>query len=108
MFSPFAPKQAPTIYFEDQTMIIRVHQVDIDLGVRGDCSKCPIAEAIFRATGHAVQVWAICFTVTSTGQDHPLPASARHFRARFDMGQPVQPFTFELDDAYFPRLRRSA
>jgi hypothetical protein len=76
-------------------MIIEVTQQDIDNGVQCSSVRCPIALAAQRQIG--------CRWV-SVGPNHldtghkrvPLPANARAFEYAFDLGDPVQPFSFEI------------
>ena len=85
-------------------MTITVKQGHIENGQRGSCYECPVALAIFTATGN------VCNIGQSYGRADiktpkapegvvscPLPTSAMEFICDFDNKHPVFPFSFELD-----------
>ena len=87
-------------------MTIHVTQEHIDKGALSNSCKCPVALALQEVLQKQVFV---CQTVAATyrieasdlssiGQydDYGLPQSVADFVRRFDAGQDVEPFTFEL------------
>lgn len=76
-------------------MKIEVTARDIEKGLPEDKCGCPVALAIRRATGLEVSVW--CSMSVKVGREYiDLPDEAEDFINRFDQGEPVQPFTFDL------------
>jgi hypothetical protein len=76
---------------------VEVTQDDIDNGVAGSHTKCPIALALRRLTGFG----GATVGYTSCGPYHEryyLPAYARKFIGAFDSDKPVKPFTLELTE----------
>jgi hypothetical protein len=79
-------------------MLIQVTQEDIELGIAGDCEHCPIARALWRATGRwwfagIVKAWPAggdCEPVV------PLPGEAQRFAIALDRSHTVEPFAFEF------------
>lgn len=84
-------------------MLIRVTQEDIDHGQRGFCATCPVALAATRAAGREIRIgYSTWLAGTVTGwlqgeRSGPLPKAVSEFIDRFDAGDPVQPFEFELE-----------
>lgn len=84
-------------------MIVSVTQEDINLGMRHNCYHCPIAKATQRNYAHPnyVRIDSGTLTVFSkvSMQEHTyhLPWNAMTWIAKFDSGQEVKPFEFELD-----------
>jgi hypothetical protein len=77
---------------------ISVTEIDIDLGVRLDCWECPIARAMFRATGEKYSVdGASAFVVGERHRRVSLPDSAIQFIRDFDLGNFPKPFEFEVE-----------
>jgi len=76
-------------------MQIRVTQTDIKNGVENDLCNCPIALAVKRATGLSV-VRICCSWIKYKGNHHDTPDAAIKFIEAFDVGKPVEPFTFTL------------
>ena len=81
-------------------MKIEVTQHDIDYGVRGEYSLCPIARAVKRKINGEVIVFGddISFFTTDIIRRYSyykLPQKAKDFIKRFDEGKKVKPFTFE-------------
>lgn len=79
-------------------MQINVSADDIKNGVACSLIECPIGHALFRATSRTYLVigdWAVL--QRQDGRDIQLPAIAQEFIQLFDIGAPVQPFSFEVD-----------
>lgn len=76
-------------------MRIQVTQEDIDKGQRVHPIYCPIARAIKRHAHKPVRVLADT-GITVGGKQYRHTAGSLEFVERFDMGQPVKPFEFEL------------
>jgi hypothetical protein len=76
-------------------MKIEVTADDIAEGVPEDGIGCPIACALNRLTGDRYEVDYEEVT-TPDGRVIDLPPEARAFIRRFDRGDEVAPFTFEL------------
>jgi hypothetical protein len=81
--------------------LIRVTAVDIALGVRESCEECPIALAIVHAIGDmpanvSVSAWDARLYRHEDTLDAALPQEARAFIERFDLGDTVEPFEFDL------------
>ncbi|HYT44605.1 MAG TPA: hypothetical protein VEP90_19905 [Methylomirabilota bacterium] len=84
-------------------MIVKVTQENIDNGTAADCRACPIALAVLSATKLegkfnkvSVARCSVWFVTPEDVFDYKLPESARMFIQRFDSGQMVYPFEFEL------------
>lgn len=85
-------------------MKIQVTQDHIDNGTVKDACLCPIALAIRDATGAA----HFDVIVSTHGWSHyngnkllgnyELPVDATNFITKFDLGEPVSPFEFELEE----------
>lgn len=73
----------------------------INNGLRGDPDNCPLALAIRESVGYITTVGETICTLwnddktTRIGFYH-LPEKAVEFRKRFDRGDKVKPFTFQL------------
>jgi hypothetical protein len=83
-----------------QKYTITVTQEDIDTGERDDCNRCPIALAAGRVLGGKVIVdddWIISRADFNDSDFYALTDEARQFILRFDAGEPVSPFTFEVE-----------
>lgn len=81
-------------------MKITVTQEDISHGIAKDCEECPIAHALERALGCRSYVERDSFFYRKDGRftaNLPLPEIASAFIAAFDAGQPVEPFSFEVE-----------
>ena len=82
-------------------MKIEVTQHDIDCGVRGEYSLCPIARAVKRKINGEVIVFGDDISIFTTMiiirrySYYKLPQKAKDFIKRFDEGKKVKPFTFE-------------
>ena len=78
---------------------VEVTQDDIDRGVRHEPSECAIARAVGRAAMSDGRInvgvsWVYCDAYLSWAN---LPKTARTFVERFDSGDDVKPFSFELE-----------
>lgn len=74
---------------------VRVTQADIDTGVRISSSACPVAKAIRRVTmdnDWKAGKWLIHTEMSCVTP----PVSVRDFIERFDKGEKVEPFVFNL------------
>lgn len=82
-------------------MKIEVTQEDINNGKQGNATACPIALAATRAFKVSVLVGYSLLIVGEVwrGRTYKLSPAAYDFRRSFDVGEPVQPFTFEVPDA---------
>jgi hypothetical protein len=80
---------------------IEVTQRDISRGVPADCSKCPVALAVRRAT----KIRKIAADTSGLFRIAPYTEfarftakhPARKFIKDFDAGEPVEPFSFEVE-----------
>lgn len=82
-------------------MKIDVTAEDIDNGVPGECGRCPVALAIARKlglVGAGIRVGPSAVRIRFDGA-RDLPAVARVFVEAFDWDRPVEPFSFEIEDA---------
>lgn len=81
---------------------INVTQQDIDSGIKGDCSLCPVARAASRAFPHHksnVSGYHM-YVMDQPGnrwRQAVLPPPAWGFISAFDSGWEVLPFSFEVD-----------
>jgi hypothetical protein len=84
----------------EQVTAIRVYvtQDDIDNGEPHNPCGCPIARAITRVrdTPTVFSSWAYIGGTCHTEYD--LPPEATEFIRRFDIGEPVEPFDFEMTE----------
>ena len=81
-------------------MIVTVTQDHIDKGVRNDCTECALALALRPHFSFTIPgVFDSCVVVLSGGQlkYSDLPENAEIWLRKFDLGQEVEPFEFELD-----------
>jgi len=78
-------------------MRIEVTAEDIKNGVFTDCRSCPVALALDRHTGDWWSVGTSTATRIETGARFLLPPSACRWIHNFDCGDPVEPFSFELE-----------
>jgi hypothetical protein len=78
---------------------ITVTQEHIDAGMRGVCTKCPIALAMIAAgiSDPYVDEVAVCFNTTLGRPTVDLPAEAINFISKYDDGLDGRPFSFELE-----------
>jgi len=80
---------------------ITVTAEHIARGVADSCDHCPVALAIREALPHGPGLWVDSAHVTVGKPGHwtevDLPDTVTHFIEAFDGGDPVRPFTFDLD-----------
>lgn len=75
---------------------VRVTQDDIDRGVRGSTTDCPVARALCRAVPNAfIRVWKDVAFVRIHRVE--IPPKVRRFIHDFDDYRAVKPFSFEID-----------
>lgn len=86
------------------TITVEVTQRNIEEGIRLSCAGCPVALAMNRATGlewsiSGWQMMAFRKLEKDALQTYALvtPPIARAFISAFDIGRPVEPFSFDLD-----------
>jgi hypothetical protein len=84
-------------------MKIAVNRNDIAQGMPGNGWRCPVALAIARDLGCHTMVgegWAVTvapdFTVASDFRSLDLPPEVQTWIRKFDRGETVEPFEFEL------------
>jgi hypothetical protein len=76
---------------------VQVTSEDIENGVRRDGWKCPVALALFRATGVKYSVGrTVCRQIGQPGRNL-LPTEIRAWTAAFDSGQFPKPMEFEIE-----------
>jgi hypothetical protein len=75
--------------------IISVDQACIDVGVRGSCLNCPIAHALYDASGDVESKATLSFLKVD-GNYYHTPRSCLRFMNAFDRGKKVKPFRFKL------------
>jgi hypothetical protein len=86
----------------EKTVMVRAG--DIAAGIKGDCSRCPVALALRRSFPSAGDVM-VCFTINlyRTVKDGlpsarvKTPDDVVCFIRDFDYGRRVKPFSFKLD-----------
>jgi hypothetical protein len=77
---------------------VSVTEADIDLGKRLDCWECPIARAMFRATGERYIVDGMgARVIGDRSRRVSLPDVAIQFIREFDSGNFPKPFEFEVE-----------
>ncbi len=77
---------------------IEVTAEDIENGDRSACETCPIARAAARAGLEMVNVGRHTISWGPSWRNRrALPPAACSFAIAFDLGEPVQPFAFDLD-----------
>lgn len=80
---------------------INVTQQDIDSGIRGDCSLCPVARGVSRVFPCETNVANYYMYVRDQSEGRwrqaKLPDIAWAFITAFDAGLGVSPFSFEVD-----------
>ena len=86
----------------ETTIRVRVTQEDIDAGVRGDCTSCPVALALLRAVPGAYEAavdgphFDLAMVDGPNLYDVPLPRRVAWAIARFDFSGTMSPFEFDL------------
>ena len=79
-----------------------VTETDIKTGIKNNCDYCPIANSI-KGTIPAIDVRVTASDVIifqynrKANETIKLPQNAIDFIKSFNKGEPVKPFTFELD-----------
>lgn len=86
---------------------IHVTQEDIGAGQRGDCWHCPIAQAAERAFGFPVGVSGAILLIQEFETRILLPEFVRAWVQAFDGHKHVEPLTFYLPLARYPRLAQA-
>ncbi len=76
-------------------MIIEVTREDINKGIKRNACHCPIARAIARHTGSQCAIGGDIY-LSNSGKSCFIPEIAQIFISRFDAGEPVKPFKFDL------------
>lgn len=81
-------------------MMIRIEVTaeDIERGVLADCTECPVALAVERATGDQAHVYDGSVTLTSDCVYTSLPDDVNRRIRAYDAGESMVPFSFELPD----------
>ena len=80
-------------------MLIEVTQEDIDHGIRNDCTECPVALAIKRASGNWFGVIVLVLNgICVRGRTYRTPRQVAQFIQAYDRGESVGPITFTLED----------
>lgn len=77
-------------------MVIEVTQDDIDKGVKNNACQCPVARAIARGTEEEWVVDSHSLVRMRDARVWHTPPAAYWFINRYDQGESVEPFTFEL------------
>lgn len=84
-----------------RTVTVDVTQEDIDVGIAGECGRCPLALAMTRALGREVGVglcqWWFADTPGVVRAAFFLPKIAQEFRIEFDYGNPTSPITLTVE-----------
>lgn len=78
-------------------MTILVTQEHVDRGARQDCWECPIALALADATGRTWTVRPDFLEDRRDGKRYGVSEDVFEFMGDFDSGDPVEPFSFELE-----------
>ena len=80
-------------------MLIQVTQEDIDEGERGHCYYCPVALAIGRTLNRRNFIYVGGQGIRDVAKwvIETLPPGVLDFVCKFDNGEPVSPFSFELE-----------
>lgn len=77
---------------------ISVTEADIDAGIRMHPESCPINLAAERATDKGCRTMRTLIVIGDSAVRYALPAEAREFIFRFDMGHDVEPFEFVIGE----------
>lgn len=76
---------------------VKVTPEDIENGIRGDCSECPIARSLMRIVNQPVSVGPDWISIGLKGlYGRATPWRATEFIRAFDHNMPVTPFSFDL------------
>jgi hypothetical protein len=77
---------------------VQVTADDIDNGIRRDCWKCPVALALWRATGVKWKVWnATAIPLGQPDQQIVLPPAIWEFIHKFDEWKYPKPMEFDIE-----------
>lgn len=83
-----------------QTKFVNVTARHIALGVKKNCSRCPVALALTDGLGATMVTAMFCRMHLSGGCGYPLilktPKSVQRFMKAFDANKPVNPFKFKV------------
>lgn len=93
-----------------KTITVNVTERDIQYGVPRDVFSCPIARSLRRHKEFKDLTFEVSKRLVTLAGYHPYwsdprgmiarqPEVARKFIERFDLGEPVEPFTFKLEVA---------
>lgn len=95
---PYYPDDEPDADADDRggrLMRVEVKAEHIREGRPDDAGRCPVALALHEATGKRCSAtWRALFL---DGACLPIPKDVQEFVCRFDYGQPVAPFAFDLE-----------
>ena len=83
----------------NKRILIKVEQKHINLGLRGNCGNCPIAQAIkeqHKTTYVSVGSRDASILLNKVMQHFTLPRVATRFINKFDMEYNCKPFNFYL------------
>jgi hypothetical protein len=86
-----------------ESVTVEVTSDDIANGVKGNCSRCPVALAIARLprfSSHSVTVGlitAVTHDFAGRETNFIMAEEASSFIGQFDAGKPVIPFTFTME-----------
>lgn len=91
---------------------IQVTQEDINKGISGNCTECPIALAVLRALPHfqmvrvghdMIHCWVFAedkekgrWHYNAGNRTYDIPREAQDFIRDYDRDRPVEPFEFEI------------
>jgi hypothetical protein len=75
---------------------VQVTQEHIDKGERHICARCPAALAMSDA-GLEAGVYSDFLYLADSGESVAMPWDVARFIKKFDLGWPVEPFTFDID-----------
>ncbi len=79
-------------------MIVSVTKAHIKAGKRYDCEECPIALALYDATGDAYVAVTRDNLQVGPFKSYKAPRSVSRFVKRFDTNKKVKPFRFILSE----------
>lgn len=88
---------------DNTRLIVDVTYLDIMQGIPKNPNFCPIALAVLRALKPAARYVGVGSDLLEIGENDnplfivPLPEEAKEFVEKFDAGQPVKSFSFEVN-----------
>ncbi len=86
----------------EKKIVIKVTAEDIKRGIADSCWNCPIALAANRLDKNMSKWNKTRVTETQIiipgKKKQDLPSTAKDFIERFDLGEKVEPFTFEIEE----------